>query len=110
MKKIGAVLVYSLSFNLADLICPRSNLPLLDICGKALWRSKKLIKFYLFIEYFQLLVVYGSLSSLGGDVDDDADMTTVLVQAHFITVDVLGSELVDGRSLGRVFGIAGCLR
>ena len=34
-KLIGAFIVYSLSFNLADLTWPeeQSNLPLLDICG-----------------------------------------------------------------------------
>ena len=32
VKKLGTFIVYSLSFNLADLIGRRSNLPLLDIC------------------------------------------------------------------------------
>ena len=32
--KLGAFVVYSLSFYLADLNWPRSNLPQLDICGK----------------------------------------------------------------------------
>ena len=36
-------------------------------------------------------------------------MTAVLVQAHLIPINVFGSELVDGRSLGRVFWIAGSL-
>ena len=65
---------------------------------------------YLLVKRFQLLVVYGGLSSLGGDVDDDADVALVLAQADVVAVDVLGGELVNRLRLGgisRVFGRLG---
>ena len=46
------------------------------IMGEWLLESHKV---YLLVKYLQLLVVYGSLASLGGDVDDDTDMTFILV-------------------------------
>jgi hypothetical protein len=76
---------------------------------------------YLFVKYLQLLIVYSRLSSLGGDIDDDANVTFVLVlkimvlsrpvraqriisahQGHNVAIDVFGAELIDGGSLLRV--------
>jgi len=61
----------------------------------------------LFVKRFQLLVVHGSLASLRGDVDDDADVALVLAEADVVAVDVLGRKLVDCRRLRRVGGISG---
>lgn len=63
----------------------------------------------LFIECFQLFVVYGSLSSLGGHVDDDADVAAVLLETDVVAINVDGAELVDGRGLGGVRWVSRCL-
>ena len=63
----------------------------------------------LLIECFQLFVVYGSLSSLGRHVDDDADVAAILLEADVVAINVYGAELVDGRSLSRIRWISRCL-
>jgi len=56
----------------------------------------------LFVHLYQLFVVHVGLSSLGGDVDDDADVSLVLVHADLVAVDVEGAEPVNVGRLGRI--------
>ena len=59
------------------------------------------VKTYVIIHLYQLLIVYVSLSSLGGNIDNDANVTLVLGKADVVSVNIFGSKLIDRSSLLR---------
>ena len=59
------------------------------------------VKTYVIIHLYQLLIVYVSLSSLGGNIDNDANVALILGKANIISVNIFGSELIDRSSLLR---------
>ena len=46
------------------------------------------INLYLVMHLYQLFIVYVSFSSFGGDIDNDANMTSELFKTGFIAINV----------------------
>lgn len=54
------------------------------------------------VQLYQLSVVCVGQTSLGRDIDDNANVSFVFFQIHFVSIDVNSRKFVDGRSFGRV--------
>jgi len=47
------------------------------------------------VQLYQLRIVGLSLSSLGGHIDDDTDLPSVLTEIHLLSINIFSRELVD---------------